>query len=162
MSSADADLDSKLLSKAINLLSFKPRFSGEIRSRLVAEIRGESTEETSEAIDRCIERLVADNFLNDESLAVGYCSFLFNTKFKGPKLIRQKLISRGLKSEFVDRIIRENITREDLNRQILQIIQKKTKSVQDLDFNAKSKLIRFLLSRGFSYDSILHSLDGTD
>lgn len=161
MSKSESSLISHLTAVAVRYLSFKPRFSGEVRIRLQQETDNPKSPEINSLIDSILGKLERNKFLDDEGLAIGVSLYLLKTKHKGPKYIKLKLLSRGLKAGFVDKIIKDNLTREAQLEVLRQIITQKTKSNLPLDVKAKSRLIRFLISRGFTYETIRYSLDGT-
>lgn len=107
-----------------------------------------------EATDRVLDRLVADNFINEER----YCRAFINDKLRFAKWGKQK-IAAGLRLKRLPYRLSwqllEEIDQDEYQAVLRDIIASKRKSVRaDSDFELNAKLVRFALSRGFDMKDI--------
>ncbi len=107
-----------------------------------------------DAVDRIIDRLVAERYIDDER----YCRSYINDKFRfakwGKVKIAQGLYMKKIPSDVAWRHLNE--IDQDAYLDILRgLIAGKRKSVQaDNDYELNAKLMRFALSRGFEVKDI--------
>ena len=120
---------------AVRFLARNMRTESEIRSRL--EDKGYSQEDT----DGAIEKLRSYGYLNDRAYARAYV----NTygKDRGKLRLAYELGSKGIDKSIIDEVLPES---EVENAKILA--DKKAKKYPE-----KEKMIRYLMSRGFDYDT---------
>lgn len=107
-----------------------------------------------EAIDRIIDRLVAEKFIDERR----YCKAFVNDKFRfakwGKMKIAQALYMKKISREVVYSCLDE-IDEEEYLTILSGLISAKRKSVHAKnEFELNGKLIRFALSRGFEMDDI--------
>lgn len=107
-----------------------------------------------EAIDRIIDRLVAEKFIDEGR----YCKAFVNDKFRfakwGKMKIAQALYMKKISREVVYGCLDE-IDEEEYLTILSGLISAKRKSVHAKnEFELNGKLIRFALSRGFEMDDI--------
>ncbi len=112
-------------------------------------------------IDTVIDELVVKKFVNEENYA--------ESKIKGwmQKGHSQDLISQKLELEniYVDDIFIQSVFDEykiSEDSQLKQLVEKKCRSIKSkemLDFNFKKKLIRYLMSKGHSFDLAQQAID---
>lgn len=121
----------KDLNTAINFLSFRPRSEWEVRQRLRKKDPGV-------AQDDIINKLKEIGQIDDEKFAAWWVEQRSTFRPKGQRAINMELARKGVK-------IKVKLENEaDL---ALKLIKKKA-------FLDKEKIYRYLLSRGFSYDTI--------
>ena len=113
----------------------------------------------SEFHEQIIEKLVENNFLNEER----FVSAFINDKLKFQKWGRKKIeyalsqkhISSALYQQFF-----ENHNLEEYSERLLALLQKKVSQIKAKDKNeAKQKLINFALSKGYEYAVIAKLLN---
>lgn len=107
-----------------------------------------------EATERILDRLAADNFINDER----YCRAYINDKLRFDKWGKQK-IAGGLRLKKMPYDVvwhlLDEIDRDEYLAILQEIIASKRKSIRGgSDFEINAKLIRFALSRGFEMADI--------
>lgn len=107
-----------------------------------------------EDVENIISDLIEGNFLNEERFAKAYTLGKFRIKGWGKIKIMQHLKSKYISKPLI-RIALAEIDLDDYLRKIDDTIQKKiNKPLAKLTLIEKSKLIRFLQSRGFESDLI--------
>ena len=112
---------------------------------------------SEEAIAGAVEYLSEYNFLNDEEYAELFARDKQNLNGYGPVKIRYLLKQKGIKEEYISRALKK-FTHEVEIEMIEKIVDKKYVRGDGLSKD-KSKIIRFLLSRGFQYPAIKVVMD---
>lgn len=134
--------------KAIELLSLREHAAGELRTKLLQ--KGYQ----KDAIAAAIKYLQDKNYLNDARFANLFAQELVHKKRFGPSKIREKLYQRGLSADVIQKIL----TEYDQDQQIENChyhFMKKFKTHSDFEsMEDKSKAIRYLQGKGFSWDVI--------
>ncbi|MDU1890234.1 MAG: regulatory protein RecX [Dysgonomonas sp.] len=114
---------------------------------------------SDEAIKRILDRLKKERFLDDAR----FCKSFINDKLKFSKWGKTKIVYELRKKQIPESIynpIFEEFSGDELDAQLMHILVVKAKSVKAKDdYDKKTKLIRFGLSRGFSMDSVIKSVD---
>ena len=133
------------LEKAMDHLALRPLSACELRSKLAKSAQFSETE-IEEALECCSRR----GYLNDGLLAEDAAQFL-NSCGKGARLIRRKLLSRGIDAEDISSAL-EKLSDEDERNAARSAAETKMRLlVREKDMRKKrEKLFRFLISRGFS------------
>ena len=105
------------------------------------------------AIDNAIKKLKNYGYINDEYYAKTFAEVYGQTK--GKNYIKRELALKGVNKEHIEEIIQD----KDDTDACLALCQKKLKTLkQPLEQKDKQKLYRFLLSRGFDYETIRQTL----
>lgn len=112
---------------------------------------------SEEAIAGAVEYLSEYNFLNDEEYAELFARDKQNLNGYGPVKIRYLLKQKGIKEEYISRALKK-FTHEVEIEMVEKIVDKKYVRGDGLSKD-KSKIIRFLLSRGFQYSAIKVVMD---
>lgn len=134
----------------IALKSLKQRFksSYDLRSSLVKK------EYPVDLVDKAVNKLLEQGYLNDTSFAKGYINNQIVTSSKGPNSISNDLRNKGID----EKIIREEIVvfDRDLQRsRIKKIIDKNIKSNHNKGGSVlKNKIITNLLNLGYDLDIV--------
>nr|MCR5774257.1 recombination regulator RecX [Lachnospiraceae bacterium] len=110
-----------------------------------------------EAADYAIAYCKDKHYIDDEEYARRYIELKTGTLSK--KMIEQKLYSRGIGKDITENAFEETGFSED--EAIRSLIRKKIGEVDTYDREERQKVIRKLMSKGFSYDSIRRVLDDT-
>lgn len=107
-----------------------------------------------EATERILDRLEADNFLNEER----YCRAFINDKLRFAKWGKQKIAGALRLKQISNKLIWEffeQIDQEEYLTILRDIIASKRKSIHaESEYELNAKLIRFALSRGFELKDI--------
>lgn len=112
---------------------------------------------SEEAIAGAVEYLSEYNFLNDEEYAELFARDKQNLNGYGPVKIRYLLKQKRIKEEYISGALKK-FTHEVEIEMVEKIVDKKYVRGDGLSKD-KSKIIRFLLSRGFQYPAIKVVMD---
>ena len=147
--SQDTDL---LYHKAIKFVDYQMRTISEVKKHL----RKTSPDES--AINKIIERLKKQKFLDDIRYANQYVTQKIEFDLIGPRGIKQKLIQKGIHFDLIDaELIR--YTDEIQYNKIYELIQKETKhSIRKPYLKAVNSLKRKCVSKGFDLSIINSSI----
>lgn len=106
-----------------------------------------------------IEKLKADNFINEERFIHAFASDKLRFSGWGPFKIKQELLQRDLPEAAVERIVREVMDEEDAPRLLREMLTKKLLSLVDpTPDEIQRKVITWAMNRGFDLDEILSIL----
>lgn len=134
--------------KIASFCAYQERTHTEVRSKL--NEYGIKTDEAEELI----VKLISDNFINEERFARAFAGGKFRIKKWGKNKIIHELKQKGL-SSYCIRMGLSEISEEDYQLTILDIIEKKESEVTDKNlFQKKSKIGTYLISRGFEADLV--------
>ena len=115
---------------------------------------------SDEAQARVMARLVGERYVDDER----YARAFVRDKIRYNKWGRRK-VEQGLWAKRIDDDIRERVLGEVGDDEYLSVLrpllQQKRRSVKaDSDYELNQKLVKFALSRGFTYDIIRQCISG--
>ena len=115
---------------------------------------------SDEAQARVMARLVGERYVDDER----YARAFVRDKIRYNKWGRRK-VEQGLWAKHIDDDIRERVLGEVGDDEYLSVLrpllQQKRRSVNaDSDYELNQKLVKFALSRGFTYDIIRQCISG--
>lgn len=144
----------KLMERALNLLSYKPRSVAELRGRLLEK---EGAEE--EAVDRVIARLEELGYLNDEQFALSFAASRLSAKPLGPTRLRRDLQQKKLARETVEETLNEIFSTNSEEELIDRALEKRIRLRGRPGTRQESKkLFDHLLRLGFNYDLALRKV----
>ena len=135
---------SVIYNKALDLLSRREHSQKEIKLKLQKKFKN------SEEIYEVIEKLVANNIINDTRFTEHYINARKRRGF-GAKKISYELISKGINESIIESLL-SNI--DDWKELAKKEFNKKYKDGPSDDFKIRSKQKNFLLNRGFSFEEI--------
>ena len=105
-------------------------------------------------IDQIISELISDNYLNEERFARAFVSGKFRIKKWGWNKIETEL-KRKQVSKYSIAIAKKELEEEDYLGTLKQLIEKKRPLVKaKSDWELNQKLIRFAMSKGYTYEDI--------
>ncbi len=109
----------------------------------------------TDIIEECLNRLLAENYQSDKRFAEMFCRTRINQRH-GKQKIRYELKQKGIAENLIDSVLSEYDTEWVDNA--MHLIMRKAprgdiKKVMK-DYPLKSKIIRFLLGKGYDYDTI--------
>ncbi len=140
--------ESQALPKIAAYCSKAERAESDVRKKLL----GWELDEDSR--DRIIIRLKKENFLNEER----YCRSFIKDKIQFNKWGKVKIVFELKKKRITESTINscfEEIESSDFETPLMKILINKAKSVKaSNDYEKWTKLVRFGLSRGYSFDQI--------
>jgi len=108
----------------------------------------------NESIYKTMNFLKEYNFLSDNNYAKMYVKD--KSRIQGKKKIKFDLIKKGIKDNIIEEEI-SNIDREDERESAYNLAIKKYNTIakrEDDKFKLSQKLYRFLLSKGYDYDTV--------
>lgn len=116
-------------------------------------------EMSDEAQARVMARLVSERYVDDERFARAFV----RDKIRYNKWGRRK-VEQALWQKRIDEDIREQVLSEVDDEEYLSVLrpllkQKRRSTKAESDYELNQKLVRFALSRGFTYDIIRQCLD---
>lgn len=117
---------------------------------------------SDEAQVRIIERLVKERYIDDERYARAFVKDKVHYNKWGRRKVEQALWQKHIDNDIRQRILDE-IDDEDYLSVLRPLLQQKRKSTKaQSDYELNQKLIRFALSRGYTYAIIRQCLEVED
>lgn len=147
--------------KALRFLSYRPRSEKEVRDYL--KVKSKLLEindlDIESIIDKVIQKLKEQNFINDEEFARWWIEQRTTFKPRSLKLIKLELRQKGIPNEIIESRITNQESRGDLE-QAKELIKKRIERVRNLSKQEiYQKLGGFLARRGFDWETIKQSID---
>ncbi len=136
-----SDDESLLTGSAVRYLSYRPRFSYEVRAKLLTIATQKKIKNSDSLVDSIIKKLTQKGFLNDIDLAGRYVAIQLGEKIKGPRFILYKLRRFGLPPDLIHQSLEQFASPEDQKRAIARYIERKK--------DDPVRLFRRLVARGF-------------
>ena len=142
-----------MLNKLARYCSYRDRSIGEVKQKM--KILGVPLEK----YPKFISSLTEEKFLDEER----FCKIYIRSKLLQNHWGRQKIYA-GLKHKFVDNDTIEKALNEiDLDEYesvLIKVLRKKTKELEYMESKLRNqKIIRYALSKGFTYDEIMKQLN---
>lgn len=115
-------------------------------------------------VEECIQERVIDylqehHYIDEERFCRAFVKDKLTYNRWGRRKVEQALYAKRISAE-VQRRILDEVSGEDYVAQLRPLLEAKSKSVKaENDYERRTKLIRFALSRGFTMDIILDVLD---
>lgn len=109
-----------------------------------------------EARDEILLFLIRENFLNEERFTRSYIRGKFYIKNWGRNKIRQSLRQKMVEDKLISKCMDEIEGRDYIN--VLKKLYENyySKCTAPNEYQKKQKTIRYLLNRGFEYETIIH------
>jgi len=109
--------------------------------------------------ENILAELISSNYLNEERFARAFARGKSRIKAWGWKKIEVALKAKGV-ADFSLRAAREEIDPDEYFDGLVGLAEKKDRLLKESDpFLRKQKLLRFLLSKGYSYDETKKALE---
>jgi regulatory protein len=108
-----------------------------------------------ELIDQVIDELINSNYINDYEFALLFTEENIKNKFWGRKKLEAELFKKGINRSIVSLVTGEKFSAGDELNQALELGRKKIKSLSSRGIESgkiKTKLISFLLTKGYDYE----------
>ncbi len=145
-------IEDLLYEKALNFIDYKMRTISEVKKRLKKETEDE------ELINKTIQRLKKDQYLNDNLYVETYLNEKIDYSLVGPAYLKEKLILKGIHYDLIDQHLLK-FTEEDQYHKIAEIIKNETKyKIKKPYRKAYISLKRKLVNKGFSLKIIESAL----
>ncbi|MBI4990634.1 regulatory protein RecX [Candidatus Gottesmanbacteria bacterium] len=150
----------KLRDYALKLLSFRPRSSREISTKL----RQFSAKRnfSDKLVEQIIEELREQKFLDDKEFVRWWIEQRQSFRPKGLRAIKTELLNKGIDKEIIDAVFAADKGKMNEYDLALKVINKKLIHLSHLSTEKKKIKIRdLLLRRGFDWDVIYKVIDST-
>lgn len=116
-------------------------------------------ETPSEFIDPIIEKLLEQDYINEERFSKAFVKDKFRFNHWGRIKIQTHLRALEISSENIAKAM-EEINEDEYVEILDEIVEKKRKTIKKgTDYEIRAKLLRHALSRGFEYDLIASKLN---
>lgn len=117
---------------------------------------------SEEAQTRVMQRLVNERYVDDERFARAFVKDKVRYNKWGRRKVEQALWQKQIADDIRQRVL-DDVDDDEYLRVLRPLIQQKRRSVTAADdYEKNRKLVRFALSRGFTFDIIRQCLDVTD
>ncbi len=135
-------------------LSYKPRSKKELSEKLKEKKISEPV------IRKILQLLEKQKYIDDKTYARNFLDSKLRGKAIGKRLVKIKLYEKGIDKDLAEDTIAENYSGEkeaELASKLLIKYEKKIKYKDDRE--KKNKFYRYLISRGFDYETVRRVLD---
>lgn len=153
----------KLLGNSYRFLSFRPRSEKEVREYLEKKIKNEKSnlKNNKDVIDSIINKLKEQKFLDDFEFAKWWIEQRSKIKPKALKFIIFELKQKGISKELIEQVLEDgNFVIESDFDKAKKLAEKRIERYKNEDKQKKyEKMVRFLASKGFNYDTIKKVID---
>lgn len=137
--------EQRAINRAVLLLSYRSRSVHELSDRL------NRAGFSDEIIVKATDKLKQLGYLDDEAFAQSWVKNRLNSKFYGPRRVKQELKLKGLSDELISNALEENTSIEDEYEQAKTLAESKLSGYKGLEKNALfRRLSQFLLRRGYN------------
>jgi regulatory protein len=115
---------------------------------------------SDEAQARVMQRLVSEHYVDDERFARAFVNDKIRYNKWGRRKVEQALWMKRIDDDIRQRVLDEVDDSEYINvlRALLKQKRRATKAASDYEMN--QKLVKYALSRGFTFDIIRQCIDG--
>ena len=148
----------KAITAALNLISYRPRAAGELRSKL--REKGYAPE----AVDAAVARMQELDYLDDEAFAERWVESRQASRPRSERMLKRELAQKGVDKETIERAIEE--AGVDELGDALALARKKYESLRNEERDVRyRRLSGFLGRRGYGYDvirQVMETLEGED
>lgn len=144
----------KTMTRALKLISVKPRSIAELRGRLLEKEWAEAA-----IVARVLARLEELGYLNDEKFAAQYAASRLTTKPLGRTRLRRDLQRKKVPSQIAEQALDDAYTERSEEEVIDRAIAKRLRRTGAPTTREESKkLFDYLLRLGFGYDLVLRKV----
>lgn len=143
------DGDAKATHRALHFLGYRARSEAEVRARLKRD------EWHEEVIERVIERLREQGFLDDQRFAEMWVEDRSNFRPRGARALRQELRQKGVDKETIETALPdEERESENAVSALRKLLRSKERSWAKLEERKqREKAIQALMRRGFQFST---------
>lgn len=143
----------KYRNKALHLLKYRPRSTGEITKRL--KQAGASKQVCAEVVTTLLEH----GLLDDLEFARWVTESRLKSKHKGSVFIKYELKQFGVDNSIIKKVLSKYSTQDYLDSAVALLEKKLPPTQESFDFETKNKAYRLLSTRGFSGQIIRSAID---
>ena len=143
---------SKSLSRLQKLCSKAEYCASDIYRKALKDMEGDT-----EAAAKIVASLVEERYVDDARYAAAFAREKATLQGWGPVKIRFQLRGKGIAEDAIQAAL-EEVEPEKAEEKLLRLLQSKARTLEG-DPQAKLKLLKFALSRGYNYDSVEKAMD---
>ncbi len=144
---------------SINYLSIRPRSEKEILDYLKKKAKN-APSLTDEIITQIIDKLKSYKFINDREFTKFWIDSRIKSKHKPIRAIEFELRQKGISKELIDESLKDVDTKDLDYDNAKKLAERKMEYYRNLDpKKRREKVMRYLVSKGFSYDVVKKVLD---
>lgn len=136
-----------VLEKLQNYCAYRDRCHSEVKDKLFQY----HLEEDQELY--IFQRLIEDNYLNEERYVNSFVSGKFNIKRWGKQKIRQALKQKKISAKLIEKVLSQ-IDQQEYLSVLKELYLKKINSYKEGGYIGKQKTIKYLLQKGYEYSEI--------
>lgn len=118
---------------------------------------GEEPDDIRSDADAIVSKLIADGYVSDLRYASAFAREKASLTGWGPVKIRFALSAKGISREVIDSALGE-IDSDKADGRLERLLAAKARTLEG-DPQAKLKLLKFALSRGYEYDAVSAAVD---
>ena len=145
----------KTFDRAVNLLTYKPRSEGELRTRLL-----EKKWTNREIVEEVINKLKEYNYLNDDDYAFNLASSKLRNRPIGRRRLVQDLRRKHLDNETIENAVDLAFEEIPESEQIERAVEKRLRIKGRPDTqNERNNFFGYLVRQGFDYDLIRDQME---
>ncbi len=142
----------EVLNKLARFCSYRERSRAEVTKKLLS--LGVSRNE----VEGYIQFLEDENFINEERFCRVYVHSKLSYNNWGRHKLYAGLVSKGVDNKLISNSLNE-IDAEEYKAALRKVLEKKSHEISSPDENVKrAKLIKYALSKGFTYEEITQQL----
>ncbi len=140
-----SDAIEKAVERAVNLLSYRPRSTGEIREKLAEK------ETPDTAIDAAIAKLTRMGYLDDRQFARFWVEDRLRNRPRGRRALQFELRQKGIADALINEVLDELLDESQAAYEAAETRVRRMRGATRQEF--KQKVGAFLQRRGFGFDS---------
>lgn len=111
---------------------------------------------TDEEARKVLARLQADRFIDDARFAEAFVRDKLNLSGWGAYKIKMSLRAKGVSGDIIEEVVAPMFEATDMEERLEDIMQRKMRTLKfSSPYDAKTKLIRFAVSRGYDMELVL-------
>jgi regulatory protein len=150
----------KFYKASINFLSFRQRSELEMREYLRRKTKDLRPKIDEKIIERIIDSLKRDKFINDEEFARMWIQSRTSFKPRAWRVIKLELKMKGINEELIQNYELGIKNQGQDKESAVKLAEKKLRLIHDTDkYKIREKLGRFLASKGFNWDTIKEAIE---
>ncbi len=144
-----------LLNKSFKFLSYRPRSEKEVRDYLLKKKADDLT------LEKIIKRLKEHNFINDSNFTKWWIEQRTKFRPKAVRIIKLELLRKGIAKDLIEEILQDKTveTETDLDKARKLAIKRIERYKNEEPQKKYEKMVRFLASKGFDWDTIKEVVD---
>lgn len=146
-------MDEKVLARMQRLCISREYCCSDMRTKVLKALEG-----NEEAADEIMDALVRDMFIDDLRYASAFARDKSSLAGWGTAKIRYALVRKGIDRSVIQEALAE-IDSSKADSKMRSVIEAKYRSISGAP-DAKIKLLRYALGRGYAYDEVREIVDG--